>query len=32
MLEEMRRMATEAGWIEPRIDSSPLGFEAWLKR
>jgi ubiquinone/menaquinone biosynthesis C-methylase UbiE len=32
MLEEMRRMATKAGWIEPRIDSSPLGFEAWLKK
>src|SRR5580692_7494010 len=32
MLEEMRRMAAEAGWIEPRIDSSPLGFEAWLRK
>ena len=31
-LEEIRRMALEAGWAEPRIDSSPLGFEAWLKR
>ena len=31
-LEEIRRMALEAGWVEPRIDSSPLGFEAWLKR
>jgi ubiquinone/menaquinone biosynthesis C-methylase UbiE len=31
-LEEMRRMAVEAGWAEPRIDSSPLGFEAWLKK
>ncbi len=31
-LEEIRRMALEAGWIEPRIDSSPIGFEAWLTR
>ena len=29
-LEEIRRMAIEAGWVEPRIDSSPIGFEAWL--
>jgi ubiquinone/menaquinone biosynthesis C-methylase UbiE len=32
MIEEMRRMAMEAGWTDPRIDSSPLGFEAWLKK
>jgi ubiquinone/menaquinone biosynthesis C-methylase UbiE len=25
-LEEIRRMAVEAGWGEPRIDPSPLGF------
>jgi ubiquinone/menaquinone biosynthesis C-methylase UbiE len=31
-LEEIRRMAIEAGWVEPRIDSSPIGFEAWLTR
>jgi ubiquinone/menaquinone biosynthesis C-methylase UbiE len=31
-LEEIRRMAIEAGWAEPRIDSSPVGFEAWLTR
>ena len=31
-LEEIRRMAIEAGWLEPRIDSSPIGFEAWLTR
>jgi ubiquinone/menaquinone biosynthesis C-methylase UbiE len=31
-LEEIRRMAIEAGWFEPRIDSSPIGFEAWLTR
>jgi len=31
-LDEMRRMTIEAGWAEPRIDSSPLGFEAWLRK
>jgi ubiquinone/menaquinone biosynthesis C-methylase UbiE len=31
-LEEMRRMTLEAGWTEPRIESSPVGFEAWLKK
>ena len=31
-LEEIRRMAIEAGWVEPRIDLSPIGFEAWLTR
>ena len=32
LLEEIRRMALEAGWTEPRIESAPLGFEAWLTR
>jgi ubiquinone/menaquinone biosynthesis C-methylase UbiE len=27
-LEEIRRMATEAGWAQPRIETTPLGFEA----
>jgi ubiquinone/menaquinone biosynthesis C-methylase UbiE len=31
-LEEIWRMAIQAGWNEPRIDSSPVGFEAWLTR
>jgi ubiquinone/menaquinone biosynthesis C-methylase UbiE len=31
-LEEIRRMAVEAGWAEPRIDSSAMGFEASMKR
>jgi hypothetical protein len=31
-LEEIRRMATEAGWIETRIESSPLGFAAWMTK
>jgi len=29
-LEDIRRMAEEAGWTEPRIETSPVGFEAWL--
>jgi ubiquinone/menaquinone biosynthesis C-methylase UbiE len=29
-LEEFQRMAREAGWAEPRIDSSAMGFEAWM--
>ncbi len=31
-LQEIRTMAIEAGWTDPRIDSSPVGFEAWLTR
>ena len=31
-LQEIRSMAIEAGWTDPRIDSSPVGFEAWLTR
>jgi ubiquinone/menaquinone biosynthesis C-methylase UbiE len=31
-LEEIRRMAVAAGWAEPRIETSPLGFEAWMTR
>jgi ubiquinone/menaquinone biosynthesis C-methylase UbiE len=27
-IEEIRRMAVEAGWADPRIDTSPLGFSA----
>jgi ubiquinone/menaquinone biosynthesis C-methylase UbiE len=32
MLDEIRRMAIEAEWPEPRIESSAVGFEAWMKR
>jgi ubiquinone/menaquinone biosynthesis C-methylase UbiE len=32
LLEEIRRMAREAGWTETRIETAPLGFEAWLTR
>lgn len=31
-LEEIRRMTSEAGWTEPRIQTSPVGFEAWMKK
>jgi ubiquinone/menaquinone biosynthesis C-methylase UbiE len=31
-LAEIRRMALEAGWAEPRIDPSNMGFEAWMKK
>jgi ubiquinone/menaquinone biosynthesis C-methylase UbiE len=31
-LEEMRRMAGEAGWAQPRIETTPLGFEAWTTK
>ncbi len=32
MLDEIRRMVIEADWSEPRIESSTVGFEAWMKR
>jgi len=28
--DDIRRMAREAGWGEPRIETTPIGFEAWL--
>ncbi|MGA9354359.1 MAG: methyltransferase domain-containing protein [Terriglobales bacterium] len=31
-MEEIRRMAAEAGWIAPRIETSPVGFEAWMTK
>jgi ubiquinone/menaquinone biosynthesis C-methylase UbiE len=31
-LEEIGRMAIEAGWSAPRIDATPVGFEAWLTK
>jgi|SRR5579859_2079951 len=31
-LQEIHRMAREAGWGEPRIDPAPMGFEAWLTK
>jgi ubiquinone/menaquinone biosynthesis C-methylase UbiE len=29
-LPEVHRMAEEAGWKEPKIETTPLGFEAWI--
>jgi hypothetical protein len=31
-LAEIRRMAAEAGWAEPRIEASAIGFEAWMTK
>ncbi len=31
-LEEIRRMAAEAGWVGPQIEVAPLGFEAWMTK
>jgi ubiquinone/menaquinone biosynthesis C-methylase UbiE len=31
-LEEVRRMAAEAGWVGPQIEVAPLGFEAWMTK
>jgi len=31
-LDEVSRMARSAGWIAPRIETSPLGFEAWMTK
>jgi ubiquinone/menaquinone biosynthesis C-methylase UbiE len=30
--EEFRRMAIEAGWAQPQITLSSMGFEAWLTK
>lgn len=31
-LEEIRRMAIAAGWTDPRMETTPLGFEAWTTK
>lgn len=31
-LDEIRRMATEAGWVNPRIEVGSVGFEAWMMK
>jgi ubiquinone/menaquinone biosynthesis C-methylase UbiE len=31
-IEEIRRMATDAGWADLRIESSPPGFSAWTTK
>jgi ubiquinone/menaquinone biosynthesis C-methylase UbiE len=31
-LYEIVAMAREAGWADPRMDPSPMGFEAWMTK
>jgi ubiquinone/menaquinone biosynthesis C-methylase UbiE len=31
-LQEIHRMTREAGWADPRIDPSRMGFEAWMTK
>jgi ubiquinone/menaquinone biosynthesis C-methylase UbiE len=31
-MEEIERMAAEAGWVSPRIEAGPIGFEAWVTK
>ena len=31
-LDEIRRMATQAGWSDLRIETGPLGFDAWTTK
>jgi ubiquinone/menaquinone biosynthesis C-methylase UbiE len=31
-LEELKRMATDAGWVQPRLNLSRMGFEAWMTK
>jgi len=31
-LEEIRHMAIDAGWADPRIEATPVGFEAWMTK
>ncbi|MGO9934830.1 MAG: class I SAM-dependent methyltransferase [Steroidobacteraceae bacterium] len=31
-IDDIRRMTAQAGWINPRIDLSPIGFEAWTRK
>jgi ubiquinone/menaquinone biosynthesis C-methylase UbiE len=31
-LAEIRRMTAEAGWTEVKIEVTPVGFEAWMKK
>lgn len=32
LLADIRRMTRDAGWAEPRIEVSPIGFEAWMTK
>jgi ubiquinone/menaquinone biosynthesis C-methylase UbiE len=31
-LEAIREMAAKAGWVDPRIEVTPVGFEAWMTK
>ena len=31
-LDEIRRMATQAGWSDLRLETGPLGFDAWTTK
>lgn len=31
-IAEVQSMIAEAGWEQPRIEMSPVGFEAWMKK
>jgi ubiquinone/menaquinone biosynthesis C-methylase UbiE len=31
-IDDIRRMTAQAGWIDARIDLSPIGFEAWTTK
>jgi len=31
-LDAVRRMAADAGWITPCVETAPFGFEAWLTK
>lgn len=31
-MEEIRRMTEQASWVEPRIEISSIGFEAWMRK
>jgi len=31
-LDEIRRMAHQAGWIDPKLDITAVGFEAWMTK
>jgi ubiquinone/menaquinone biosynthesis C-methylase UbiE len=31
-LADIQRMAAEAGWIGTKIETTPIGFEAWMTK
>lgn len=32
VVDEVREMAEQAGWVSPRVRRCPLGFEAWMRK